>query len=298
MISVIIPCYNAFDHLNECVRAVLQQQCTVPVEIIVVDSSPNDKIYQHLNRYRGVTVVKSEVRLLPGAARNLGAARASGPLLAFIDVDALLEQGALGHAWNRYYAGAKAFNGSLVRHHRSKPRWGTFLEMGFFFNEFQPSRPPAPRKNLASTILFVERATFLAHSGFKDIPRMQDTEFSERIAAAGVPLQFFPDISAQYLQHTTVTAVIRKVLIQGHNTRSIRGRDRSILTRLLLAPAVPLWGALKVARIFARNIRYCADWREFSMHILSGPAYLSLALVWSYGYGRSLVTAAPVLGRR
>ena len=87
MISVVIPAYNAERYLGEAIDSVLAQTLHVD-EILVVDDGSTDGT-------RAVAERRPNVRLLQqdhqgaGSARNLGAMRASGEFLAFLDADDL-----------------------------------------------------------------------------------------------------------------------------------------------------------------------------------------------------------------
>ncbi len=89
MVSVIIPTFNEKKILEECIES-LGSQTYNDFEIIVVDDGSTDTTWQLLSEIRNS---KFEIRKLrakhggPGAARNLGAARAKGNILVFVDAD-------------------------------------------------------------------------------------------------------------------------------------------------------------------------------------------------------------------
>lgn len=92
-ISLIIPTYNRHAYLRACLDSVFAQT-RAPDEVIVVDDGSTDGTVEML-------AAEPRVRLLqqanagPGAARNLGAAAATGTYLAFLDSDDLWLPGAL-----------------------------------------------------------------------------------------------------------------------------------------------------------------------------------------------------------
>ena len=83
--SVVIPCYNAERFLAEAIESALAQ--TRPVhEIIVADDCSTDDSAEITRRY-GVRYVRTPCNQGPAAARNLGAAAATGELVAWLDAD-------------------------------------------------------------------------------------------------------------------------------------------------------------------------------------------------------------------
>lgn len=83
--SVIIPTCNRREHLLSCLASVSAQRLR-PDEVIVVDDGSTDGTQAALAGLEGVTVIH-QVNAGPGAARNRGAAAASGDYLAFLDSD-------------------------------------------------------------------------------------------------------------------------------------------------------------------------------------------------------------------
>lgn len=88
-ISVIIPNYNYARTLGLCLTAI-RAQTRPPAEIIVVDDGSTDDSVG-VARSFGARVLHTGGNLGPPAARNLGAAHATGKVLLFVDSDVALE---------------------------------------------------------------------------------------------------------------------------------------------------------------------------------------------------------------
>ncbi|MBK8809913.1 MAG: glycosyltransferase [Acidobacteria bacterium] len=85
-VSVIIPNYNYGQYLSEAIQSVLNQTYACD-EIIVVDDGSTDNSLEVLRSFgREVHVIQQPNRGV-GEARNAGAARATGQLIAFLDAD-------------------------------------------------------------------------------------------------------------------------------------------------------------------------------------------------------------------
>ncbi|WP_455382298.1 glycosyltransferase family 2 protein [Salinispira pacifica] len=88
-VTVIIPTYNRARLVAEAIGSVLDQ--TEPAEqIVVVDDGSTDATAERLAAYaQRIEVVRIEHCGMAGRVRNVGAGRATGDLLAFLDSDDL-----------------------------------------------------------------------------------------------------------------------------------------------------------------------------------------------------------------
>ena len=89
-VSVIIPTYNRADFLAEAVDSVLGQTWK-DLEVIVVDDGSTDESQEILRRYGDRVRFFYQENEGPSSARNLGASRARGQFLAFLDSDDVWE---------------------------------------------------------------------------------------------------------------------------------------------------------------------------------------------------------------
>ena len=85
--SVIVAAYHSDGVIAGCLAA-LREQSVRDVEVIVVNSSPEDRTAGIVRqRFPEVRLIENPTRLLPHAARNAGVAEARGALLVFTDAD-------------------------------------------------------------------------------------------------------------------------------------------------------------------------------------------------------------------
>jgi glycosyltransferase involved in cell wall biosynthesis len=89
-LSVIVPVRNAEHFIDECLRSIVAAR---PHEIVVVDGNSSDRTVEIARRYP-VRILSDEGRGV-AAARMLGARSATAPVIALIDVDIVLPEGAL-----------------------------------------------------------------------------------------------------------------------------------------------------------------------------------------------------------
>ena len=96
-ISVVIPTYNREEHLNNCLFSLLNQT-KKPFEILVINNSETSNVKKIINnlenqfKEQNVSLYYFKNSINSGAvARNLGASKTKGDLVAFLDDDVLLD---------------------------------------------------------------------------------------------------------------------------------------------------------------------------------------------------------------
>lgn len=85
-VSVIIPTYNEEKVIGKCLDS-LSEQSLEDMEIIVVDDGSTDKTLEILQEIVDRIQVLKQQHKGPGEARNLGAKKAKGEILVFVDAD-------------------------------------------------------------------------------------------------------------------------------------------------------------------------------------------------------------------
>ena len=97
--SLIVPCYNVQDYLEQCINSILAQTYQ-NFEVILVDDGSTDSTPELCDR-----LALSDARILPyhkkngglSDARNYGIERANGDYYVFVDSDDFIAESALEH---------------------------------------------------------------------------------------------------------------------------------------------------------------------------------------------------------
>lgn len=92
-VSVIIAAYNEAHTIGACLQSLAEQ--TIPFELSIVDDGSTDETIQEVikfkNQFPKFFLIEARHKG-PGAARNLGAEKASGEILVFVDSDMTLDK--------------------------------------------------------------------------------------------------------------------------------------------------------------------------------------------------------------
>jgi glycosyltransferase involved in cell wall biosynthesis len=86
LVSVVMPCFNSAQHLNQAIDSVLEQDYP-NIELIVVDDGSTDNSLQILQQYGDKIKVIVQKNGGPAAARNTAMRAATGDFIAFNDSD-------------------------------------------------------------------------------------------------------------------------------------------------------------------------------------------------------------------
>jgi rhamnosyltransferase len=222
VISVVIPVKNGGQDLRRCLAAIRAQVLDDAVEIVIVDSGSTDDSLSIAAEYGAEVIEIPPESFNHGAARNLGADRASGDVLVFISQDAypvddhwlvrlaapLREQG-VGGAYGRQ-----------LPHDGATPPELFFL--GFLYGE-QPRRQRAATADLLSmeTTLFsnvnsaVVKAVWDRYRFVDDIIMSEDQEWSRRVLLDGYEIVYVPDAPVRHSHNYTLTSAFKRFFDSG-----------------------------------------------------------------------------------
>lgn len=275
-LSVIVPTYES-PTLAACLAAVQLEVGDRPdLEVIVAGSqssidSPRASLLRHVDPGR---------RLLPGAARNLGAEHASGRRLLFLDSDCLPRAGWLRAMETGMGDGAAC----AAIEFADEPYW--FGADNFaLFHEFLPSNPASRRPYLASYSLAVSAAQFRSVGGFDPALRSaEDLDLTVRLSKRGVPLRFLP---AAVVEHRPIgrsgpARLLRHHFTYGRNSAAVRLRhpERLRAPRILRYPG--LMAALGPAIALATTVGIYARSSRSRRELRYAPAVFLAKLAWCW----------------
>lgn len=213
--SVIIPAYNCADFLREALQSLREQTCK-NFEVIIADSCSSDGTDKVAEDFPDLVHTVCTIPLIGNiaASRNLAAAHASAPWLAFLDADDFWTPGKLARVMDAIQAHPQAIafchaenifrDGCVIGRQCYGPR-GPHLPSSLLFG--------GNAYSTAATVL--RRDIFEQVGGFDENPSIvtaEDYDLWIRISPLGESI-FLPDVLGCYRLHGgNSTAKLRRHL--------------------------------------------------------------------------------------
>lgn len=209
LVSIIVPAYNAMDHLSDVLPAILESDYP-EFELIVVDDRSTDHSAGIAEEYAN-KVVRNPARRGPGYARNLGAEESRGSILVFFDSDVRVAPDTVS---------------SLVSVLRREP------ELAAVFGSYNTVPPEknflSQYKNLHHHFVHqsgksdagtfwsgcgaIRRDVFMSLGGFArqySSPAIEDVELGYRIKEAGHKIRLAKDIQVTHLKRWEFVGLLK-----------------------------------------------------------------------------------------
>jgi GT2 family glycosyltransferase len=210
-VSVVIPARDAAGVLADCLEAVRASRGPQPCEVIVAVDGSTDATAM-LARAHGATVLELAGGG-PAAARNAGAARATGDVLIFFDADCAPDSHCI-EALMRPFDDpvVVGVRGGYISRQRALVARFTQLEL----DEKQERLATSPNVTVMDTACVAyRRAVFAEVGGFDErLPATsaEDVELSFRLAARGKRMIFAPEALVSHRHPERLGSYVRRKL--------------------------------------------------------------------------------------
>jgi glycosyltransferase involved in cell wall biosynthesis len=199
--SVIVPSYRSATTIEACLRSLVDQDTDSSWEVVVVDSSADGTAERVERSFPQVRLVRLSIRTEAAAARNLGAERARGEILAFLDSDCVAPRDWLRRLESVLDQGYDGVGGAIANGNGgSLVSWAGYL---CEFREFLPGGPARDAANLTLGNAAYRRSVFQAAGGFPTgcFPQ-EDQVFHQRLRALPARLRLDPSIIVAHTHRT------------------------------------------------------------------------------------------------
>lgn len=204
LVSVVIPCYNAEQYVEDALQSALRQSYQ-PVEIIAVDDGSTDATLSVLRSFEPDVEVVTGPNRGASAARTKGTERASGAFIQYLDADDRLRSRAL----DRRVAALRESTADVAYsfYRRLVERDGQF-EPGPVERPDLGARHPNPEIAILSgfwvpPVALTYRRDIVDQIGqwHPSLPIIQDARFLQDAAHHGASFVQVPKVLAEYRDH-------------------------------------------------------------------------------------------------
>ena len=292
-VSVVVPAYKSKGTIVGCLEALVSQETDLPYEVIVVESSGDGAAGIIEERFPEVRLIRSEKRLLSGAARNRGAREASAGVLGFVDADCTVEDAWLAKMWRAHRErDCTAVGGAVLN---GNPELS--VSVSSYLTEFRDFYPVGRTRHvryLPTCNITYKTAVFRKYGGFDpEEPLYVDLMFNTALSRAGEKLLFVPDIRATHLHRTSLREYLAHEFGRGRAAVVARRRGLIVGSSWVRNPALaflaaPMLFLCKAAMFPCRFVR-AYPWKVATL--LRALPYFYLGLfAWHRGFLREVLS--------
>ena len=261
-VSVIIPHLNEPDDLRLCLQSLdAQRDDDLAFEIIVVDNGSRDMPDLAAAAVPGVRLL-CETIPGPGPARNLGAAMAAAPILAFIDADCIAAKGWLAAIVRGFDEHPEVdFVGGDIRIRPAAVDRLTAVEAYENIYSYRTRLYVEQHGFAATGNMAVRSEVFRSVGPFGGIGTMEDTEWGQRATSMGYTIAYLPNARVYTPSCTSFAELARRWDRHvAHEFREIRDTKWGKLRWLAKSAAMAASPPLELLRICKSD--RVTNWRE------------------------------------
>lgn len=214
-LSIIVPAYNSAQTLDACINALLRAcQQIHRAEILVVDDGSTDDTSSIASRYN-VRILRIRNNSGPAAARNLGAAHATGNVLVFVDADVAVAEDSLKRIVEHFKItpGDCALIGSYDDSPKEKNLISWYRNL---LHHYVHQNAPEYATHFWTGLGALSKSVFDSLGGFdeQNFGRgCEDIELGYRLRAKGYSIAMDKALQGKHLKHWSLISMIRTDLL-------------------------------------------------------------------------------------
>lgn len=276
-LAVVIPAFRSERTIRRCLELFAEE--APDAALIVVDSASDAASATVARSVGGVSVIVSDRRLLPHAARNLGAASSDAPLLLFTDPDIYPRPGAVAALIDAQRETGGAVAAAVACHGDNALDRAAHVAK---YDCWLP-RPGLHAIEVCPTSgLLVPREAWTRVGRIPEQGMLGDTVFSWMLVEAGVPLHLAGEAVFEHDHGAALGTLVRERYARGREFAALR-RVRSPGSARRALDVTTTLSLVRPARVTARSTR--AAWRHVghAEAVTSLPVVAAAQLAWFAG---------------
>jgi spore germination protein len=221
VLSAVVISRNDEDRIERVVRAVVEQECPDPFEVIVVVSGTDHTADIVRERFPEVTLIELDGRALPGRARNAGLRAARGEFISFPGSHVELPPGSLAARIRAHQLGHALVTGTTLNGTTTRSGWASYF---LDHSSVLPGRPSQRLTGPPAHCSYI-RDHLVAAGGFpEDMRAGEDTVVNVELTRRGIAGYRAADVTIVHRSRCT-----NPVRLVRHHFQRGRGLGRIVL---------------------------------------------------------------------
>jgi GT2 family glycosyltransferase len=208
-VSIIIPVHNGGENFRRCLLS-LSESATHLDEIIVVADGDSDGSWRMAEDYN-IEILRLPTPGGPARARNIGAQKAKGDILFFVDADVTIAKDAIN-------AVVEAFEqdpdlAAIFGSYDDEPFESNFLsQYKNLFHHYVHQTSSDNASTFWGACGAIRREIFFKMGGFNEgfrRPSIEDIELGYRLKRAGYRIRLLKSLNVKHLKHWDVLSLLK-----------------------------------------------------------------------------------------
>lgn len=217
MISVIIPSFNSEKTIEKTIQSILTQKTKEKIELIIVDDASTDNTISEIKKFKNIILIQQKKNSGPAKARNLGAKKAKGEIIVFIDSDCVPEKNWL-EEMVKPFENPEVVGVQGAYKTKQKSVTAKFVQI-----EIEDRYDLMKKKDfidfIGSYSAGYRKKTFLEFKGFNEsfpIASGEDPELSYRMEKKGLKLKFNPNAVVYHFHPESLMKYLKTKFFRGY----------------------------------------------------------------------------------
>jgi O-antigen biosynthesis protein len=275
--SVIIPVFHSHTTIERCLRG-LERLEHSSFEVILVDSSPDNRSADIIARFPRFRLIRSGRRLMMHAARNVALPHATGRTIVCLDPDCIPDPDWLTRLEEALDRGHRVVGGGISCHPSGAVNLAAHIVK---FWRWFPGNDAGPIEDLPTANLAVDREALEAAGAFSEAYIAGDTELCHRLRRTGIDIHFDGRAVVQHIHEATFGSLMSERFRRGIDFAVMRAASpewNRVLSLLTVAGAPVL-----ALRQFYWKFKASAGHGYLGGFLAMAPVILCCDVAWMSG---------------